>query len=1460
MQTLEQEKHAPIAVIGMGLRFPGGANSPQQFWELLSQGVDAISETPPDRWDVDEYYNADPDAPGKVATRWAGHVPDVDLFDPAFFGIAPREAVSMDPQQRLLLEVAWEALENAGLDADRLFGTRTGVFVGVTSEDYVQVQLDHLGLDGIDAYYASGVARSVAAGRLSYLLGLKGPAITLDTACSSSLVAVHMAVQSLRNGESTLALAGGVNLILAVENGVALSKYHMMSPDGRCKPFDASADGFVRAEGCGVVVLKRLSDALADGDTILALIRGSALNQDGASTGLTAPNGPSQEDVIRAALDDAGVQAHEIGYVETHGTGTTLGDPIEAQALGAVLGEGRPVDQPVMIGSVKSNIGHLESAAGIAGLIKAILVLRHRAVPPHLHLTALSPHIPWDRLPLVIPTEMTSFEPGTGRRLVGVSAFGFSGTNGHIILEEAPPIETPENTVDRTHHLLALSAKSAEALRQRAMQLAEFLPANPQVALADVAFVSNAGRAHFSHRLAVTAATGVEAAERLRAFAQGRETSGMSTGFLATTDRPRIAFLFTGQGAQYAGMGRTLYDTQPTFRAALDACDSILSPLLPQPLLSVIYPQDGQSSPIDHTAYTQPALFAFEYALVKLWQSWGIEPHAVLGHSVGEYVAACIAGVFSLEDGLRLIAERGRLMGALPSGGAMAAAFADEHTVAEIIRSFDDAVTIATLNGPENTVISGSEAMVAAAVDALKAQGIKARRLNVSHAFHSPLMEPMLAEFKQVLSRVPFSRPRMRLAANVTGAFVTDEITQPDYWLRQARGAVRFADGIQTLYDAGYRVFLEIGPNPTLSGMAQRVVPEGTWLATVRQNKNDWEALLATIGSLYALGAGPDWLAFDRDYARRRPSLPTYPFQRQRYWVKKRVAAARKGASNARLHPLLGEQIASPLKIVQFENVLAPSGLSFLDDHRIHGTPVLPGTAYMEMALAALESVVGQGYVENMGIYEALAVPEDGQCKVQFVLQPSSDRYQFSLYSHQDGEWKLHASGEIVPGDLSPGLTERTEAIQSRCDTEISADQHYANLDNRGLHFGPGLHGVQHLWRRDGEALCLIQVPEVIADEVDQYRIHPSVLDACLQGLAGAMPAGVAETDIYLPVRIDRLVQYAPMVSEVYSFAQLRPGATDEVFEGMVQVFDTEDHLLVEISGIRLQRANQALLGRLGQSDVANWLYQIAWQDAPLAEPAPLISLENIQAEITPLVDASKAEYGLNRYMELSPQIDALCGEYVVHALQKLGWKPVVDERFDLDELGDLLGVLPQHRRLLARLFAMLAADGLVQREGPDWVVVQWADALDAAALDQRADELLAIFPEFSAELTFAQRCGNQLAEALNGIVDPLQLLFPDGSFALTDNLYQKSPGALAYNALVRQAVNDIVAAAPEQRKLRVLEIGAGTGGTTSFVVPYLPADRIESVYLHRRVPVFREPRCRTFCGYSIYAVRSAQY
>ncbi|HEX2905648.1 MAG TPA: type I polyketide synthase, partial [Phototrophicaceae bacterium] len=574
LDAAEQQHSQPIAIIGMGCRFPGGANSPAQFWENLRQGVDAITEIPKSRWDAEALFDPDPDVPGKIATRWGGFIDNIDRFEPQFFGISPREAQTMDPQQRLMLEVSWEALENAGYAPDQLGGSKTGVFVGICNHDYAQMLLSG-NTDFFDVYVSTGGAQSVTSGRVSYILGLQGPAVSIDTACSSSMVAIHLAVQSLRSGECQMALAGGVNAILTPEVTVTLSRAKMMAPDGRCKAFDASADGFVRSEGCGVLVLKRLSDALTDGDNIQAVIRGSASNQDGRSNGLTAPNGPSQIAVIREALADAGLEPHEIGYVETHGTGTSLGDPIEVQALGAALGKGRAADKPVMIGSVKTNLGHMEAAAGVAGVIKLVLSLQHREIPPHLHLKQLSPYIPWDDLPVTVPAAGVAWE--AERRIGGVSSFGFSGTNVHLIIEEAPSREPVMAAVERPLHLLTLSARTEAALKTQVEQYQAALAAMPEAAIADVGFTANAGRAQLSHRLAVVGGTLAEMRDALAAYAQGN-TSRVISGHVPAA-RPGVAFLFTGQGSQYVQMGRELYETQPTFRAALDECDRILQPL-----------------------------------------------------------------------------------------------------------------------------------------------------------------------------------------------------------------------------------------------------------------------------------------------------------------------------------------------------------------------------------------------------------------------------------------------------------------------------------------------------------------------------------------------------------------------------------------------------------------------------------------------------------------------------------------------------------------------------------------------------------------------------------------------------------------------------------------------------------------------------------------------------------------
>jgi len=883
----------PIAIVGIGCRFPG-ANDPEAFWQLLREGVDAIAEVPSQRWNIDRFYDSHPATPGKMYTRWGGFLDQVDQFDPSFFKISPREAQYLDPQQRLLLEVAWEALENAAIVPENLAGSQTGVFIGIGNFEYHR--LIYNDLSSINAYSSTGTSLSITANRLSYLLDLQGPSMAVDTACSSSLVAVHLACQSLQNQESNLCLVGGVNLILSPEPTIAFSQTRMMSADGRCKTFDASADGYVRGEGCAVIVLKRLSNALEDGDRILAIIRGSAVNQDGLSNGITAPNSPAQQAVIRQALKNAQVQPAQISYVEAHGTGTSLGDPIEMKSLKAVLSQGRSTAQPCWIGSVKTNIGHLEAAAGIVGLIKVVLSLHHQEIPPHLHLKKLNPYISLAGTPFAIPTQRQPWSIGTAPRLAGISSFGFGGTNSHVIVEEAP-VESQkakgkrqkQEVIERSVHLLTLSAKNEAALQQLAQRYQDFLIAHPQVSLADVCFTANTGRSHFTHRLALVAQSTQQLREQLNAFATGKETAGNVSGQIRSRKLPKIVFLFTGQGSQYVGMGRELYQTQPTFRKTLDYCAEILHPYLEKPLLSVLYPEPGDTSPLDETAYAQPALFALEYALVELWKSWGVEPSAVMGHSVGEYVAACVAGVFSLEDGLRLMQQRGRLMQSLSPDGEMVAVFADYAQVKDAIQPYAQQVAIAAMNGAETLVISGERQAVGDAIAILSAAGVKTKRLNVSRAFHSPLMESILAEFEQVARDITYSSAQIKVISNLTGEVATDEIATPDYWCRHIRQPVQFAAGMETIYRDGYQLFLECGPQPTLLGMGRRCLPEsaGHWLPSLRQGQSDWQQMLQSCAMLYVNGMPIDWSGFHRDYAHRRLQLPTYPFQRSRFWFER---------------------------------------------------------------------------------------------------------------------------------------------------------------------------------------------------------------------------------------------------------------------------------------------------------------------------------------------------------------------------------------------------------------------------------------------------------------------------------------------------------------------------------------------------------------------------------------------
>ncbi|MGF1539547.1 MAG: SDR family NAD(P)-dependent oxidoreductase [Pleurocapsa sp.] len=868
VEAYERLKHEAIAVIGMGCRFPGGVSNPQEYWQLLAKGIDAISETESDR----SCHNL----------KYGGFLKDLDQFDPQFFGISPREAISIDPQQRLLLEVSWEALERAAIAPNQLQGSKSGIFVGISHNDYSEL-IRQVGEEAIDTYYATGNSLNAAAGRLAYLFGCQGPAMAIDTACSSSLVAVHLAVQSLRRHECNLALAGGVNLILSSYNSLALSKANLMAADGRCKTFDASANGYVRGEGCGVIVLKRLKEAVADRDNILAVIRGSAVNQDGRSSGLTVPNGIAQQELIQAALDDAKVQPSQIGYLEAHGTGTSLGDPIEVEAITTILGQNRDRDLPLAIGSVKTNIGHLESASGIAGLIKVILALQQQTIPPHLHLQQLNPQI---TIPdtVIIPRQPLSWQTSASR-LAGISSFGFSGTNAHVIVEEfVQDRDRTYPTEDRPQHLLTLSAKTEKALEAAIEQYTEFIGNHPQISLADLCFTANTGREHFEHRLAVVAETPASLQQQLisRQFI---------TKFLESQTLPKVAFLFTGQGSQYKGMGDRLYQTQPIFRETIDRCAAIVAPYLDKSLLELLY--GSSTNLLDETIYTQPALFALEYSLAQLWLSWGIIPDVVMGHSVGEYVAACLAGVFSLEDGLKLICQRAKLMQSLPHNGMMVAIFASVDFISKAIAPYRQSVSIAAVNGSHHTVISGLTESVESILQQLESQNVDFRRLNVSHAFHSPLVTSILDSFRATASQIEYHLPQIPIISNLNGKFVEEEITSIDYWCRHIVEPVQFARGIATLEDKQTDIFLEIGANPILINLGRRCCDRGLWLSSLKQTTEDWSVLLTSLSELYLQGVEINWQEFDRNYQRTKIELPTYPFQRKRYWINSSLTTTR---------------------------------------------------------------------------------------------------------------------------------------------------------------------------------------------------------------------------------------------------------------------------------------------------------------------------------------------------------------------------------------------------------------------------------------------------------------------------------------------------------------------------------------------------------------------------------------
>ncbi|MCV7223754.1 type I polyketide synthase [Mycolicibacterium elephantis] len=1206
----------PIAIVAVACRFPGAPN-PEAYWELLSGGVDAIREIPDDRFDVDDYYDPDPEAPGKIYTRYGGYLDSVDGFDPEFFGISPREAVWMDPQQRLMLEIAWEGLERAGYAPSSLRGTRSGVFVGVAANEYSQL-LNANSVETIEAHFITGNALNVIAGRVAYALGLEGPAMAVDTACSASLVAVHQACQALHSGDCDMALAGGVNVLVSPASIVATSRARMLSADGRCKTFDAAANGYARSEGCGVLVLKRLSDAERDGDQICAVIRGSAVNQDGASSGLTVPNGGAQQRLIAATLARAGLVGGDIDYLEAHGTGTSLGDPIEVQAAAAAYGIARDTDRPLLIGSVKTNVGHLESAAGIAGLIKVVLSLQHGMLPQNLHFQNPSPNIPWDSLPVRVVDKAIPWQANGRPRRAGTSSFGFSGTNAHVIIEEAPSKSAAPEAVsepvtgDQSVSVLPLSARSPQALAALARRYADWLDSHQDADIADVSFTAGAGRSHFEHRAAMVVDSVQNARDLLSELAENRLGPGAVRGECG--DPPKTAWLFTGQGSQYPGMARELFDTEPVFAETVTRCAEAVDGMLPRPLLEVLFETDGDAKSLGHTSFAQPALFAVEMGLARLWQSWGVEPDVVLGHSVGQYAAACVAGVFSLEDGARLMAERGRLFGELPEGGRMVAVFA---AASQVERAADDfpQVSVAAYNGP-NTVLSGPAADLEQIVAKLSDEGIRCTWLDTSHAFHSVLLEPALDEFESYARGFEFATPTLPLVCNHTGAVITAETPlDAEYWRRHSRQPVQFAESIQTVAQLGCSVLMEIGPQPVLTGAAVQAWPESSpsprAVACLRKGTDDRRQMADALAAVYVAGHRPDFAAVHHQ-PRRRVELPTYPFQRRRFWPKT-VDIRDIDGQGIFESGILGSMKDLASGETVYTGRWSVKTQPWLSHHVIYGTVVVPGATYAAMALAAV-GVPAQ--VREVFFYEPIILPEKASREVQLTLRPLEDgsgstfQVHSRPYGERDAEWALNADGRIVTSLDDVPASDTSETIEAACERlrRTRPQQLFDTFADMELFWGPTWAGsLKSLWAGDGEAIGDVAIGEELAEQLGSEPIHPVLLDLCTGVAFPAFPAVLAATeeggpmaDLFLPLRYGRVVIREKMPKRFYCRARWQTGSA----ESETQVFDLEfvdrdGRLLGEIREFAVKRApREALLRGLG-GDATRNLYTMGWQEMP---------------------------------------------------------------------------------------------------------------------------------------------------------------------------------------------------------------------------------------------------------------------
>ena len=1515
----------PIAVVGMACRFPQAPDL-SSFWRLLEEGRNAVIEGEPGSGSgrVGELF-PDSGVPNS-SCRFGAYLDELDLFDAPFFRISPVEAERLDPQQRMMLEVSWQALEDAGMDPERLKGSRTGVYAGISNYDYRNLILGtgESSLPAASLYTVTGTSFNTAIGRVAYVLGLEGPAMALDTACSSSLVAMHQAVSGLQRGDADLALAGGVHAIFSGALLELRANAGMLSPDGRCATFDAGANGYVRGEGCGIVVLKRLEEAEADGDRIWAVIRGSAVNQDGASPGLTVPNGAAQERVIEQALARAGVRPSDVDYVEAHGTGTEVGDPIEALALAAAYGRGREADRPLLIGSVKTNIGHLEPAAGAAGLMKTVLAMQHGMIPKQLHFQTPNPQLDWDQLPLRVTSQPTEWPSRPGRpRLAGISGFGWSGTNAHVVVEgydgcaETKPgpwpsgsprqvtVKLPEPIADqppephgigkREARFLPLSGKSPAALRALANRYVEWLDEHAgdlsygdavDPLLADMAWTAGVGRSHFQHRAGVVFRDAVSLREGLGELAEADTEPGLDDGEKAAG---KVAFLYTGQASQWVGMGAELYESESIVRAVLDHCDALLRESRNESLLDAMFGRSaGSAQPpdLDDPVWKQPAIYALECAVSALWASLGVQPDVVLGHSLGEIAAAQAAGVYSLEDGLQFAAIRGELIAELPGEGAMAAIFAPADRVSAAVAEHNAAVTgvgisVAADNGAHQ-VVSGPAEQVEAILSRFEREDFRVRLLRKSPAYHSAMLDPVLDDLEGALSGILTQPPAIPYLSSMTGSLV-DEGQELDgaYWRRQTREPVAFRRAVETLADLGVGTVIEVGPHAVLGPMVSMAWPDSpdpggapaVLTSLLRPSREAPEeakgAFTVAVARAYELGLPVSLSKLFCGEERRRISVPGYPFQRERQWI----GAARRQRP-AVGHPLLGTRHESASGEVAFDTELFPSDPGWLNDHRVFGRLVVPGAIFGSMtAVAASEEGIAAPVIEDLQLHSPLILPEEDDsdsaltagARIQILLDGPTDeparRVRILSKSNDEDEWKLHTEARVSATNGETAKPLDLAGLKARLAPEDLAALYRAKADV-GIEFGPSFRTLQAAWSGEGEALAEVVLPAGI----DQSGIdpHPLLLDGCFQVMSTARETTGAEKGVtFLPFGWERLRLVARWPERVVCHVRMRQRTSDqgpeaetegpsEVFTADMTICDTDGAPLGALSGYTVKRATQATL-LADMAGLDELLYDIVWREQALPPgmpPADFLRTPSDVADNSPIFATYLAAEGVEPHenTNLQADLEQLAWSSALSTLEHLGWERTAGSRIEAASLRRQLGVLDEHEHLFRRMLNLLSDSGLLEKKDDGYIVAAGSgDSLPeglSADPSERATRLTALHPHGASEIALFRRCAGALPEVLRGREDPLSLLFGDEEPRAGD-LYMKAPVWKAANLMMGDVVEMIVAALPEGRRLKVIEVGAGVGSATACILPKLRSGSYDYTYTDISAGFFAEAQSR---------------